>query len=252
MDSQPHHKKLNRYIHVAKAVEGLFSPHVEVVIHDAIGHQIYAIFNNISNRESAEPSNYNEHEHPDSAHVVSNTYLKHNWNGHKMKSVSTKLMDEDEHLIGIMSFHFDISPFDEFQQTINNMMRFGQKSEIQTDQNLHEFLKKNYNFESTHIEQFQKLLEQVSPNRPGKVLNKGMLFEDDWEQRINNYILQYIEENHNSTTAVLTKQEKKDIIDHLYHDGAFKGKNAAAYVANILGISRATVYRYLAEKGYKH
>jgi predicted transcriptional regulator YheO len=34
-------------------------------------------------------------------------------------------------------------------------------------------------------------------------------------------------------------------VEALYHQGAFKGKNAAGYVAKILGIGRATVYNYL-------
>ena len=264
MDEQLHQKKLDRYVNVAKAVEGLFNPHVEIVIHDAIDHQIYAIFNNLSNRNVADPSNYNLHEHPDNSQSISNTYLKQNWNGHKMKSISTKLLDDEKHLIGIMSFHFDISTFDEFQQVINSIVSFTSHAKSENSQDpsdhkneeLQDFLTKNYNFDTKYIDQFKELMNKVSDNKDKSkkavTENKDILFNDDWEARISGYIEQYIKKNHDSTTAVLSKDEKKDIIEHLYLDGAFKGKNAAAFVARILSISRATVYRYLSEKGYKH
>ena len=45
----------------------------------------------------------------------------------------------------------------------------------------------------------------------------------------------------------LGKEEKKELIFALKEHGAFKGKNAAQYIADSLKISRASVYSYLKE-----
>jgi len=46
----------------------------------------------------------------------------------------------------------------------------------------------------------------------------------------------------------LDKSEKKKLLIALYKEGAFNTKNAASYVADVLQISRATVYNYLKDK----
>jgi predicted transcriptional regulator YheO len=43
----------------------------------------------------------------------------------------------------------------------------------------------------------------------------------------------------------LTKKDHLALVRQLHQDGAFEGKNAANYIGQILGISRATVYNYL-------
>ncbi|WP_083852172.1 helix-turn-helix domain-containing protein [Legionella tunisiensis] len=40
---------------------------------------------------------------------------------------------------------------------------------------------------------------------------------------------------------------KKELIEHLQQAGAFTAKHAATYIAQILNISRATVYNYLSD-----
>lgn len=83
-----------------------------------------------------------------------------------------------------------------------------------------------------------------SPN-----LNNSLdpLFKDDWQERINQYIHQYMSSK-NLNFPTINREQKKKIIGHLYKVGAFEGKNAANYVAKVLGISRASVYKYLNEE----
>lgn len=73
------------------------------------------------------------------------------------------------------------------------------------------------------------------------------LFKDDWQEKINQYIHAYLIEHH-LTLPSLTRVEKKKLIEHLNKAGAFSAKNAAIYIAKIIGVSRATVYNYLASK----
>ena len=44
---------------------------------------------------------------------------------------------------------------------------------------------------------------------------------------------------------MLSKDKKQELIKALYREGAFKAKNAATYVADVLHLSRATIYNYL-------
>jgi len=80
----------------------------------------------------------------------------------------------------------------------------------------------------------------------GQIAQPEPLFVDDWQTRINNYVHQYLAEHHLNFDN-LNRNNKKEIIAHLYEVGAFSGKNAANYVAQVLNISRASVYKYLKE-----
>jgi predicted transcriptional regulator YheO len=46
---------------------------------------------------------------------------------------------------------------------------------------------------------------------------------------------------------VLNRDHKRELVLALHAEGAFKGKSAANYVANVLGMGRATVYKHLKE-----
>lgn len=71
-----------------------------------------------------------------------------------------------------------------------------------------------------------------------------VLFQDDWQERINTYIHQWLQQQQ-LTLAALNNASRRMLIETLYQQGAFNGKNAAGYVAKILGIARATVYNHL-------
>ena len=46
---------------------------------------------------------------------------------------------------------------------------------------------------------------------------------------------------------MLTREHKRELVEALHAEGAFKGKSAANYVANVLNMGRATVYKHLKE-----
>jgi D-arginine utilization repressor len=72
------------------------------------------------------------------------------------------------------------------------------------------------------------------------------LFKDDWQERINIYVHDHLRQQH-KTLESLTRADKQALIDVLNREGAFRQKNAATYVGKVLGISRATVYKYLSD-----
>lgn len=72
------------------------------------------------------------------------------------------------------------------------------------------------------------------------------LFKNDWQERLHRAIHDFVTSRHLSF-AKLNQRQKKDIIKHLYDQGAFVEKNAADYVARALSVGRATVFNYLRE-----
>ena len=70
------------------------------------------------------------------------------------------------------------------------------------------------------------------------------LFRDDWQERINRFLQDWLKAE-GANIAGLTRADKRRLIEALYAEGAFSGRSAAPYVANLLGLSRATVFNIL-------
>jgi predicted transcriptional regulator YheO len=74
----------------------------------------------------------------------------------------------------------------------------------------------------------------------------AVLFRDDWQERINTFIHGWLE-NHQLSLAALTRQQRTLLVEDLYAHGGFAGRSAAAYVARVLGMGPATVFKRLKE-----
>lgn len=101
------------------------------------------------------------------------------------------------------------------------------------------------NLDVSKWEEFRHLLDKWSnvvdtKNKP------EVLFKDDWREKINQYVSDYLKKE-GLTLKALSKENKRDLIQALYREGGFKAKNAAAYLADVLDLSRATVYNYLSK-----
>jgi predicted transcriptional regulator YheO len=72
------------------------------------------------------------------------------------------------------------------------------------------------------------------------------LFTNDWQEKLHVSIHSYLQ-NHNLSFEQLSQSDKKALTKHLFELGAFQEKNAADYVAKILNLGRATVFKYLKE-----
>lgn len=70
------------------------------------------------------------------------------------------------------------------------------------------------------------------------------LFKDDWQERINLFLHSWIQERQLGLNS-LSRDHKRQLVEALYKEGAFKGKSAAEYVANLLAMGRATVYKHI-------
>lgn len=73
-----------------------------------------------------------------------------------------------------------------------------------------------------------------------------LLFKEDWHERINEFV-QHWTRSRGLLVTSLTRDQKRELVADLAKQGAFGGRNAAAYISRILGMARATVYNYLSQ-----
>lgn len=97
------------------------------------------------------------------------------------------------------------------------------------------------NLDISRWEEFRHFLNQWTSTNQDQ---PEILFKDDWREKINVYVSEYLKKE-NTVLKMLNKEKKQDLIKALHREGAFKAKNAATYVADVLDLSRATIYNYL-------
>jgi predicted transcriptional regulator YheO len=195
---------LNLHFSTAEGISLLFYPHVEVIVHNLKTGLIAAIYNNFSKRKVGDESLLDQiDEFPD----VFPVYVKTNWDGKKIKSISSTLRDSKGKAIGLMCMNLDISKWEELGHFLGSW------------------------------------LSSSTEPKP------SALFNDDWREKINTYVFTYLT-TEGTTLKMLSKEKKKALVLELYSEGAFKAKNAASYISDVLDLSRASVYNYL--KGHTH
>ena len=189
--------ELERYRAIGEAIRLLLFPHAEVVIHDLGTGRIYALFNNFSKRKVGDESLLDELNGEDTVAP----YFKTNWDGRKMKSVSSVLRNGRGKAIGLLCVNLDISKWEEMHRFVQDFIKpVGEGPEY--------------------------------------------LFKNDWREKINDYVTRYLKARSLNLKS-LDKEETKALLHVLHKEGAFNSKNAASYIADVLNISRATVYNYL-------
>lgn len=173
-----------------------------MALHDLASQKLVYISNNRSQRELGEDSNLSELQDDRGLQVIG-PYLKRNWDGSQLRSISAVLRDDNGDPIGLMCINLDITVLESAKAALEVFLG-GNALQPQPD----------------------------------------VLFQDDWQERINTFIHQWLQQRQ-QTLSSLNGAGRRAMVEALYHQGAFKGKNAAGYVAKILGIGRATVYNYL-------
>ena len=104
------------------------------------------------------------------------------------------------------------------------------------------------NLDVTHLQLAIDLLTALTRVPPGAG-QPAVLFQEDWHERINQYVHAWTARN-GVVIAGLSRAQKLQLVGELAADGAFGGKHAAAYISRVLQMSRASVYNYLrAAKG---
>lgn len=72
------------------------------------------------------------------------------------------------------------------------------------------------------------------------------LFKEDWHEKLHIAIHTHLN-TQKIAFETLNTHQKKELVYHLFSQGAFEEKNAADYIAKTLNMGRATIYKYLKE-----
>lgn len=195
---------LSRYAHLADSIAKLFFPYAEVVIHDLAEQRVRYLANNLSRREIGDESGLEEIERTVAERFVG-PYEKLNWDGRRMRCVSSVLFDDDGQALGVMCINFNIAVFEDMHGMLGMLLKGA-----------------------------------------GLVEQPAELFRDDWQERINTFMHGWLQQRQLALNG-LAREQRRELVAALYAEGAFQGKSATHYIANVLGLGRATVYKYLKE-----
>ncbi|TDF86639.1 transcriptional regulator [Pseudomonas sp. H9] len=196
---------LDNYRAIADAIATLFFPHAEVVLHDLRSQKIDYIANNLSKRQIGDDAALEDMLEKGTDETNIGPYEKLNWDGQKIRSLSTVLRNAAGTPQAVLCINLNITLFENAKAALDLFLS------------------------------------------PSKLIPQpDALFRDDWQERINTFLNAWLRQRQLSLN-LLTRDHKRELVLALHAEGAFKGKSSANYVANVLGMGRATVYKHLKE-----
>jgi D-arginine utilization repressor len=98
------------------------------------------------------------------------------------------------------------------------------------------------------VDSFAGVLQQLRAliDIPSAEEVPAALMSKDWREAVNTSVSRFLA-SRDVTLAGLTSQDVSDLLDELRHEGVFEIRNAVPYVAEVLRLSRATIYNRLRE-----
>ncbi|HTO34524.1 MAG TPA: PAS domain-containing protein [Pararhizobium sp.] len=194
---------LSPFIPVCDAIATLFSPHVEAVLHDLETGLIFHLSNAFSKRRPGD-SSLNEAGLVSSLDAdVIGPYAKSNWDGRRLKAITSVLRDDSGKPIGLLCINHDIQAFAGLFDQLKSMVDFA----------------------------------ETTPKT-------SALMTEDWREAVNAVIGDFLAARR-TTLAGLTGSDMDGLIGMLDARGVFAIRKAVPYVAEILKLSRATIYNRL-------
>ncbi|MCG8296511.1 MULTISPECIES: helix-turn-helix transcriptional regulator [Pseudomonas] len=203
MSAKAINARFSNYAAMADGVATLLFPHAEVVVHDLRSQTVVHIANNISKRQLGDDSALEDLPGELSTDTPLGPYEKLNWNGQKVRSISSVMVDDAGVPEALLCINFNVSVLEQAKQALDLFF------------------------------QASRLLPQPD-----------VLFRDDWQERINTFLHGWLRE-HGLSLDGLTREHKRELVEALHGEGAFRGGSAYDYVANVLGMGRATIYKYV-------
>ncbi len=211
--------KLTPYVGLVEFLGAALGDNIEIALHDLTSKdkEVVAIANgNISNRKvGAGLSNLAMHmleekQYENNDYVFN--YKSVGVDGKLLRS-STYFIKDGQELIGMLCINVDVTDYDYINTTLKKIL--GIKDETPAE---------------------------FSIDNPIEILSNSL------EDTVDRYIKEALEEIGFPSYYLperLKADEKTKVVKHLQEKGTFKVKGALACVANRLGVSEPTIYRYL-------
>lgn len=99
------------------------------------------------------------------------------------------------------------------------------------------------NHDQADVQNLHRLVSAMLPAGPDKGQPEA-LFRNDWHEKLNVFVSDWCAERGYRVEA-LQREHRREVLHALDASGALSERNAASYVARLLGVSRATVYNDL-------
>ncbi len=212
------HPELKKYIPLAESIYANFGKNTEVVIHD-LRHpesSLVYVIGNVTKREIGAPATnliletlQKDLERKPEEEMIRNIccYKTVTKDGKILRSSSTFIRDENEEIIGCICINYDITEFLHCSRIIEEFTAFPE----------------------TEMEQ-----------------KKKEFFANHVKENLEDIVLSVIQR---STIPVdlMAKEDKIELVRIFEERGVFLVKGAVEYVAEVLNVSRYTVYNYLDE-----
>ncbi|PAM55580.1 hypothetical protein CEJ63_21770, partial [Acinetobacter baumannii] len=112
MNTAEQDKVLQNFRAIADAIATLFFPHAEAVLHDLRTQKVDYIANNLSKRAIGDDSALEDMLSDDVREVNIGPYEKLNWDGQKIRSLSTVLHDHKGRPLAVLCINLNISLFE--------------------------------------------------------------------------------------------------------------------------------------------
>ncbi|MDR6711630.1 putative transcriptional regulator YheO [Pseudomonas hunanensis] len=191
------------YKAIADSIALLLFPHAEVIVHEVKGQTIVHIANNFSKRKLGDDSALDQELGDFRRSANLGPYEKINWNGQKIRSITSVLYDQHGEVEYLLCINLNFSVLEQAREALDAFF------------------------------QVSRLIPQPES-----------LFKDDWQERINTFLHSWLKER-DLSLPTLKMKDKRSLVEALHAQGAFEGRSGADYVANVLNMGRATVYKYL-------
>lgn len=215
--------RLSEYIPLVEFLGKALGENCEVVLHDLtnVEHSIVAIANgHLSGRHIGGPATdfvlkLMQQEKKDQAQFMTNYHGKSS-NGHIFRSSSYFIKDEEDTVIGVLCLNYDVQPYIEARAVIDANI-------------LHDL----------HADDFAP--QEPVPRQPVRALETLYKTAGD---TITHMIAKRLEE-YPIEPKRLSMDERIQLIEALDGDGLFLLKGGISILAETLGVSEPTIYRYL-------
>lgn len=206
------HPIIARMIPLAENIAKTFGDNCEVVVHDFedTHHSIAAIFNGaVTDRDMTSSMTELSFKKVTEGTVDEDmiNYTGKSKDGRVLKSTTTFIRDDEGEVIGCFCINFDLTELVAAKKVINDIMKIDSDLILEKD-------------------------DIESENKVSTVLG----------QLVNGAIEEY-----GKPIIYMSKDEKVGVVKRLDAQGTFLIKGAIDYVANVLCVSRYTIYNYLDE-----
>lgn len=200
---------LQRYVQMAALVGEMFAPDLEAIVHDLRqpDSSIIAITNgHVTGRKVGDAtSDLGRRRVRGEVPDKIVNYQNESPFGDPMRSSTLAIRRRDGQLLGSISFNFRLTAFQDFAKFLGTFVS-GQR---------YDFLESKEQFF------FKKPKEEI------REAYRQFLAQKGWQGR------------------TLSGDQKKDVVRHFYEQGHFNKRGIVTEIADILKLTRATVYRYL-------